>query len=199
MKNNSDHDLLDAYLSGDVPAFTELVRRHSGQLLGFLMKMCNDRQKAEDLLQETFRKVHENAGKIKRDSKFKSWLFTVASNMAIDSIRKQTRQPRTMSIDTPVTDNQSVEFGLSADSLIDQEPGPFQVAEISEKRVQIKNALAKLPDKQRTTLILSYYQGLSYKEIAEVHDCSLGTVKTHMFRALKRLAEILPDAREVLE
>ena len=87
---NTDKSLIDAHLQGDTTAFGELVRRHGDSLLGYLTRMTGSREQAEDLFQETFKRVHEKADTF-RGSRIKSWLFAIATNVAIDGMRKSRR------------------------------------------------------------------------------------------------------------
>jgi len=189
----SDEALIDAHRQGDATAFGELVRRYADSLLGYLIRMSRDRQQAEDFFQETFRKVHQKADTFEGRGRFKSWLFSIAANVAIDGMRKQSRQPKMISLNQ---NNDCPDCGaLEASTALEAEKStnPFQVAVLTEQKTQVQQALKQLPFRQRTALILNYYQGLTYKEVAQTMGCSLGTVKTHIFRALKTLADLLPD------
>ncbi|MCK5271359.1 MAG: sigma-70 family RNA polymerase sigma factor [Sedimentisphaerales bacterium] len=189
----SDEALIEAHQQGDETAFGRLVRRYGDSLLGYLVKMTGNRQQAEDLFQETFSKVHQKAGTFKGQGRFKGWLYTIATNIAIDEMRKQGREPVMISMNQH---NDCGESGCSESTVAaakDETAGPLQSAVLTERKAQVRCALARLPERQRTTLILAYYQGLTYKEVAGVMGCSPGTVKTQMFRAMRTLAEILPD------
>ena len=154
MMQQTDRNLMDAYRRGETEAFETLVRRHGGAVLGYLVKMTKNKDHADDLFQETFQKVHENAGKFTGDG---AHCPTLESTI-------------------PTT-----------------EPQPDQQAELDEKRQQVRAALNTLPTQQRAALILNYYHQMTYKQIAESLDCSVGSVRTHLFRALKKMAAILPD------
>ncbi len=187
----SDEMLIDAHCHGDSAAFAELVRRYGNRLLGYLVRMSGSRDQAEDLFQETFRKVYQKAHTF-RGPRFKSWLFKIATRVAIDAMRKQKHIPA-------VSLNQQLDCGeqdgeqLGAVALADNTSDPADEAMKAEQTEQVKQAIEMLPAKQRATLVLAYYQQLSYSEVAAVLGCSVGTVKTQMFRALRALAEKLPD------
>ena len=151
------------------------VRDHGPAVLGYLMKLCAARDRAEDCFQETFRRAVEKGGNVCPD-RIRNWLYRVATNVAMDSFRQQKRQHA-----TPVVDARSS----------DPTPGPEALSAQAEQVSEVRAAVAALPDRQRTILILSYYQRLSYRDIAALLDCSLGTVKTHMSRALATLAHRL--------
>jgi RNA polymerase sigma-70 factor (ECF subfamily) len=188
---NADKSLIDAHLEGDREAFAELVRRHGGIVLGYLRKMTGRPELAEDLFQETFKRVHEKAHTL-RGSRFRPWLFKIATNVALDGIRRGSRS-RMVSLDQ--------EFGCAGNGNPRRDAAvaaadccePSQEAILAEQRRQVRQAIELLPKRQRATLVLAYYQQLSYREVAEVMGCTIGTVKIQMYRALRKLAQKLPD------
>lgn len=185
----NDETLMTAHRAGDPAAFGALVSRYAGPLLGYLMRMVGDRHQAEDLFQEAFSKVHAKRETFRDGAKFKPWLFTIATRMAIDLLRKRQRQPLSVSLD-----DEDVSDGIQRD-VLDDAPDPGAECARKEVKEQVRKAVEMLPERQRAALLLSYYQGLTYPEVAKAMDCSLGTVKTHMSRALKTLAVRLPDVR----
>jgi len=187
----TDKSLIDAHLQGDREAFGELVCRYGDSLLGYLTKMCRNREQAKDLFQETFKRVHEKAHTL-RSSQFKSWLYTIATRVAMDGLRKDNRV-RMVSLDQPVGCDGDNCPGLGAVAVAADCDDPSQEASKAEQKELVRRAVESLPDRQRVTLVLAYYQGLSYREVATALDCSIGTVKTQMFRALRTLAQRLPD------
>jgi len=194
---NTDRSLIDAHLQGDSKAFSELVRRYGDSVLGYLMRMTGSREQAEDFFQETFKRVHEKADTF-RGNRFKPWLFTIATRVAIDGFRRCSRL-RVVSLNQKLdcADEEGEELGAVA--VADNSYDPSQEAIMVEWKEQVRQALELLPAKQRATLVLAYFQQLSYPEVAQVMGCSLGTVKTQMFRALKTLSQRLPDISEDME
>jgi RNA polymerase sigma-70 factor (ECF subfamily) len=190
---STDKSLIEAHIKGDPKAFGELVRRYGDGLLGYLTRMSRNRHEAEDLFQETFKRVHEKAHTF-RGSQFKSWLFRIATNAAIDGMRRG-KGKRMVSLNQKLdcTDGDGEE--LSAVALADDSQEPSREAAKAEQVQQVREAVMSLPSRQRATLVLAYYQQLSYPEVAKVLGCSLGTVKTQMFRALKTLGQKLPDVQ----
>jgi RNA polymerase sigma-70 factor, ECF subfamily len=180
-----DRGLLEAHKRGDPGALEAIVRLHGAGILGYLRKMCGSTDQAEDMFQETFKKVYESARTIRGD-KLRPWLYAVATNVAMDGLRKKKRL-------------RFVSFGgdqdrSQAEAVADDKADPPADAMREELRGIVKTEVAALPERMRATLILAYYEGLSYAEIAECMGCSIGTVKTQMFRAMKTLAERLPEA-----
>jgi RNA polymerase sigma factor (sigma-70 family) len=181
--------LMEAHRKGDQKAFGEIVSRYGDSVLGYLTKMTNNKEQAEDLFQETFRRVHEKSHTFK-GSEFKSWLFKIATNVTYDGFRKKQRQEshgRAININNP-----DCEDPISAVAA-DNSCNPSVATAKAEQVEQVRHAVESLPDKQKAALVLTYYQQLSYREAALALDCSVGTIKTQMFRALKTLAQKLPE------
>lgn len=189
--DNTDESLIEAHCKGDPMAFSELVRRYGDGILGYLMRMSGNHHQAEDLFQETFKRVHEKAYTF-RGSQFKSWLFTIATRVAIDGLRRR-RRMQVISLNQKLDCTDRNGEGLGAVALADDSYEPSQEAAKAEQAQQVREAIESLPARQRATLVLAYYQQLSYPEAAKVLGCSLGTVKTQMYRALRTLAQKLPD------
>ncbi len=188
---NSDKSLIDAHCQGDPAAFGELVRRYGGNVLGYLTRMSGNREQAEDLFQETFKRVHEKAHTF-RGPHFKGWLFKIATNVALDGIRRGKRT-KTISLNKQLDCDNPNSEQLSAVVTADNSFNPSVQASKAEQIEQVRQAISSLPSRQRATLVMAYYQQLSYTEVAEVLGCSVGTVKTQMFRALRTLANKLHE------
>jgi len=188
---SSDKSLIDAHCRGDPKAFTELVRRYGGSVLRYLVRMSRNREQAEDLFQETFKRVHQKAHTF-RGNRFKPWLFAIATRVAIDGLRRN-RRLKVLSLNQKLdcTGERCEELGTVA--VADDSLNPSEEAERAERAEQVRQTVELLPAKQRATLVLAYFQQLNYREVAEVLGCSIGTVKTQMYRALKTLAKKLPD------
>jgi len=194
---NIDRSLIDAHLKGNATAFGEIVRRYGDSVLGYLTRMAGNRERAEDLFQETFKKVHEKAHTF-RGGQFKSWLFKIATHVAIDGLRRR-RRLKVVSLNQKLDCNNHNRKEFIAVAVANNSHNPSQEVMKTEQAEQVRQAIESLPEKQRATLILAYYQQLSYPEVAEVLGCSVGTVKTQMYRALRTLAKRLPDIGEGLK
>jgi len=175
----TDELLLKAYREGDETAFPELLRRYKAPLFGYLMRMARNQEMAEDLFQETFLRVFEKAHTFRAGATFKSWLYTIATRIAIDHQRRSKHRPQ-------------LQAGESKSPVPSTGNDPAVETAQSELRATVKQAVDALPPKQRAALVLSYYQGHTYPEVAAIMGCSLSSVKTHMSRALKTLATRLP-------
>jgi RNA polymerase sigma-70 factor (ECF subfamily) len=188
-----DESLVAAHLRGDPAAFCELVRRYGDGVLGYLFRMTGNRDQAEDLFQETFKRVHEKARSY-RGGSFKSWLFTIATRVTIDMARRRKRLAIfSLNRGIDCDDDPAPLERVSAENA----PDPVEEAVKEEQKEQVRRAIASLPIGQRAALVLAYYQQLSYQEVAETLGCSVGSVKTQMSRALAKLARKLPDSVDV--
>jgi len=187
----SDENLIAAHLKGDPTAFRELVCRHGDGVLGYLCHMTGNRDQAEDLFQETFKRVYEKARTFRGES-FRSWLFTIATRLTIDGARRRGRRT-VLSLDQQSDGSQDGD--PPAAGLVDETAlNPAEELVRQEQKEQVRQAVASLPPGQRAALVLAYYQQLSYREVAQVLGCSVGSVKTQMSRALATLAKRLPDS-----
>ena len=188
----TDKSLIQAHCQGSSTAFTELIRRYGGIVLGYLIQMCGNREQAEDFFQETFKRVHEKAHTF-RGTRLKPWLLTIATNIAINGLRKNKRL-KVVSLNQKIdcTNGDCEESRTVA--ILDNSCNPLDEAANAEQKEQVRQAIGFLPARQRATLILAYYQQLSYPEVAVVLGCSVGTVKTQMYRALRTLAQKLPES-----
>jgi RNA polymerase sigma-70 factor (ECF subfamily) len=153
--------------------------------------MSRNREQAEDLFQETFKRVHEKAHTF-RGPQFKGWLFKIATRVALDGFRRDKRI-KIVSLNQQLDCDNPHSEQLGDVALADNSSNPTEQAMKAEQAERVRQAIELLPPKQRATLVLAYYQQLSYPDVAEVLGCSVGTVKTQMFRALKTLANKLPE------
>ena len=185
----SDSDRGDAVLAqkvqkGDKDAFGEIVERFQTRIFGFCYQFFRDRDIAAEMAQETFLRAYRYIKKYDPKRKCSTWIYSIAKNICIDEKRKMDRH-RTV----PVDDVSSASMQLSQPSTHHQDPS--QVALNLEDRVILEEAVARLPEKYRSALILCYFQELSYQEVAETLDLSVNLVKIRIFRAKKHLLELL--------
>ncbi len=177
----SDETLILAFRKGEQAAFELLLQRHAGPLLGYLCRMLGDQSEAEDLFQETFRRMLTKLETFDETKRFKPWLYAIAQNLTIDTVRARQRRPEHTALDDHM--DQVADTGLT----------PSEEMEKADRKRQVRTVVAELPPRQRSTLILAYFHGMSYPEVAAAMECSVGTVKTQMSRALKVLALKLPE------
>ena len=188
----SDVQLMLDVKAGDEQSFELLLHRYRTPLVNFLYRMVRSREQAEDLAQEVFIRVYRARAEYVPSAKFTTWLFRIATNLALNSLRDRRHEKLDISMDAPVV----------ADAE-DGDEKPFQVADkhptieqelVEEARKKmIRRAIEKLPEKQRAAVLLHKYQELDYAEIAKILSCSESALKSLMFRAYETLrVELAP-------
>ncbi len=187
MDKPTDEQLLAGYLSGEPEAFELLVRRHSEELFRFLVRFTGGAATAEDLVQETFLQVHLAASSFDRSRRFRPWLFTIAANKARDLLRSRGRRPE-VPLDAHVSGNES-EGQRFLDFLADASHAPSTAMEEHEEREFVRSVLAGMPPNLKEVLVLSYFHRFPYKEIADILDVPLGTVKSRLHAAVGQFAQ----------
>jgi RNA polymerase sigma-70 factor (ECF subfamily) len=185
----SDDDLMRAFQEGDTPAFEELVRRYRARLAAFAQSHLRDASAADDVVQETFVRVYEEHRDYIPRGRFKAWVYTIARNLCCDRFRATART--TFDLDMPII----LWTGLGQ---ADGEP-PAAEDEPDERLTRIRAAADELPEPMRETVQLKYYHGLKAREIAQIQDCPLGTVKSRLHYALKRIGEAVTGGYDNME
>ena len=185
----SDEDLLVAYRDrADREAFNELVRRYERELFSYLRRYLGDGSMAEDAFQQTFLQVHLKCDQFEVGRKFRPWLYTIATNQAIDAQRRNKRH-RSISLDRTNRQDNSDDLGSLMDLLTSKEASPESQAESIQQRDWIRESVAALPDTLREAVNLVYYQGLKYREAADILKIPVGTVKSRLHAAILKLNE----------
>ena len=182
----SDHALIEATKTGDEAAFAEIVQRYRNPLTNYLYRMLNDYEEAVDLAQETFVRVYFAINRYHTDYAFSTYIYRIASNLAISEIRKRKRR-KLMSL-TGFFQYESEEADLHPP---DEKPLPDADLISGEEKAVIAKAIAALPDKYRAPIILRDIEGRTYEEIAEILELGLGTTKSRISRARGLLREKL--------
>jgi len=182
-----ERELLGRVAQGDREAFAELYDLYSGVLLGTLLRMLNDQAEAEDVLQDTFLLIWENAPRYDgRLGKPFNWALTMARNKAIDRLRASQRRLRLLDQAAPEDGAVATNADPTVDHLVE-----------GERSTAIRQALSLLPAEQRAAIDLAFFGGLTQMEIAEVLGEPLGTVKARIRRGMLKLRELLdPTLRE---
>jgi RNA polymerase sigma-70 factor (ECF subfamily) len=188
----SDVQLMLDVKAGDEQSFELLLQRYRTPLVNFLYRMVRAREEAEDLAQEVFLRVYRARKDYVPSAKFTTWLFRIATNLALNSVRDNRHQRMEVSLDAPVT--------------LDAEDGDEKPLDIAEKhpnieqylveearKKMIRHAIDKLPEKQRAAVLLHKYQELDYGDIAKILECSESALKSLLFRAYETLrVELAP-------
>jgi RNA polymerase sigma-70 factor (ECF subfamily) len=184
-----DERLVDETLAGDRDAFGALVLRHQRGLVNYIYRLVGSRDVATDLSQEVFLKVFVSLHAFDPRYRFTTWLYRIASNGAIDHLRR--RHPRTLSLSQPPAGDES----LAAPAIAGSDPSPDDVLRGREMASRISEAIAELPIAYRQLILLRHRQNCRYDEIARITRLPLGTVKNRIFRAREilraRLADVL--------
>ena len=183
--DRTDEQLLDGYVHGDHAAIEELIGRYRHQLQHFLIRFLGSRAAAEDVFQETFFQIHLSADTFDPTRRFKPWLFTIAANKARDFHRKHGREP-TVSLSAPI--NRQDEGRPYVDLLEADLPGPSAPILDAERSRLVKAVVDTLSPHLREILLLSYFQRLSYNQIADTLHIPLGTVKSRLHAAVAAFA-----------
>jgi RNA polymerase sigma-70 factor (ECF subfamily) len=188
----SDEDLMLEYRSvGDRRAFDELVHRYERELYNYLRRYLGDAEMAEDAFQGTFLQVHLKCDRFEPGRRVRPWLYTVATNQAIDAQRRD-RRHRMVSLDRPcVGKGEDDGAGSLVDLLDGEHASPADLLESAEQAREVRRAVDQLPESLREVLLLVYYQGLKYREAADVLSIPVGTVKSRLHAAIRRLNQAL--------
>ncbi len=188
MTNESDESLVARFQSGDRSAFSVLVKRHQRPLYHFAFRQLRSAPAAEDVVQETFVRVVQNAADFKNEARFTTWVYTITRNLCIDQLRKRAHRKHPSLDESRGEDGDGRTLGeLVADKKADTE----RQAAGSEMKEQIAKAVEKLPDDQREVFLMREVANLPFKEIAEITGVPENTVKSRMRYALERLQEAL--------
>lgn len=186
----SDEELMLECRKGDMSAFELLVRRYQDALVNYIYYIINDYHRAEDLAQETFLRVFKNASRYEPKASFKSWLYTIATNLSKNEIRNRARR-NTYFLEDMVEENEDV---YHSEFMIDTRYQPDILYEKKERQQLIRKTLKQLPENQRLALTLVTYQELSYEEISDILNCSTGAVKSLIHRARQNMKKLLIKA-----
>lgn len=183
----TDEQLLSKYRNGDKSAFAQLVSRYQRELYHFLVRFLGNRASAEDVFQETFLQVHQSAETFDLDRRFRPWLFTIAANKARDLIRSQSRRP-TNPLQASINpgDNEGGEFIDLMQSTGDLPGDSIEKREVEEL---VHSTVASMPEHLREILLLSYFHQFPYKQISDILDIPLGTVKSRLHAAVAHFAD----------
>jgi RNA polymerase sigma-70 factor (ECF subfamily) len=191
----SDVQLMLDVKAGDERSFELLLQRYRTPLVNFLYRMVRSREQAEDLAQEVFIRVYRAREEYVPSAKFTTWLFRIATNLALNSLRDHRYQKLEMSIDAPLTSSE--EGDERPFEVADKHPTVEQELVEEERKKMIRHAIEKLPEKQRAAVLLHKYQELDYAEIAKILSCSESALKSLLFRAYEMLrVELAPLVRQ---
>lgn len=185
MSDRSDESLLQAYIDGDRSAFREIVERYRNELLHFLIRFLSSRAAAEDVFQDTFLQIHLSAETFDPSRRLKPWLFTIAANKARDYLRRNNRRSA-LSLSAHIGGND--EGQRFVDLMEADLPHPDQPVLDAERSRVVKEVIDRMPSHLREILLLSYFQRMSYAQVADALQVPLGTVKSRLHTAVATFA-----------
>ena len=187
LRGLTDSQVVQASLDGDARAFSELVSRYDQRLLNFVYRTIGDRERAQDLVQETFVRVYRHLQRFDQDKKFSTWIYTIASNLAKNELRNRSRNPLILF--------QTIKKSWDSDHRpLEWEDTQYKPDDLFRKRhlrQKVEEAVKQLPEHHRIVFVLREMEGKTYEEIADITGCNLGTVKSRLNRARNNFAQII--------
>lgn len=184
--DDTDEQLMLRVGQGDKKAFDEIVRRYTSRMVNLAYQITGDRDLAEDIGQETFLRAYRSAARYREISKFSTWLYTIAINLCRNELRR--RKFKTYSLEAMAEREESDRVRID---IVDEKAKPDRDLEQKEIGHLVREAVASLPEKSRTPLVLRDIQGLTYEEIGEMLRLPEGTVKSRINRARLRVKQML--------
>lgn len=189
----TDQEVIERARDGREPAFRELIRRYQRPVFSLIYRLVRDRERAEDLAQDTFIKVLNALDRYDPSYKFSSWIFKIAHNTALDDLRR--KHPETLSIHgSPHASNRD-EIEATVLTPVSDDETPEEFTSSKEIGGHIEKAIGKLRVEYRTAILLCHVEGRPYEEVAQIMDVPLGTVKTYIHRARNELKKQLAHLR----
>lgn len=187
-KELSDSDLMTLHLLGDERAFTKLYERYTTRLLNFIYRVIGDRERAEDLVQETFVRVDRSAHRFDQSKKFSTWVYTIAANLSKNELRNRSRSPLTLFQALRTEDYEEEERPIEFE---DTTTRPDDLYRKRQLRELVEQTVMKLPERFREVFVLRELHGLSYDEMALIIHSPLGTLKSRLSRARTAFAALI--------
>lgn len=169
----------------DMIAFEALVHRYERPLFNYLVRYLRNQELAEEAFQSAFARIHEKRDLYTEERRFRPWLYSIATNTAVDELRREGRH-QAASLDQQRTEAESGPVSL-LDLLQSATPSPYEQLVAEERRAWTRRAIDELPEHLRVVVLLVYFQGLKYREAAEILEIPVGTVKSRLNAALAAL------------
>lgn len=191
----SDESLLATYCqTGDRAIFKQLMQRYQREIYSYLRRYIGNSEVAEDAFQGTFLQVHLKCKQFDSSRRFRPWLYAIATNQAID-VQRRNKRHRMVSLDRTPADNDQRDASW-AEKLVGGDQDPLAAAAVEESGAWMKEAISTLADPMQQVIQLVYYQGLKYREAADVLGIPVGTVKSRLHAAIQRLGVMWDQAHK---
>ncbi|RLD26162.1 MAG: RNA polymerase [Bacteroidetes bacterium] len=181
MQSNTDQHLIDRTLEGDTRAFSSLVEKYQGYVFTIVLRMVKVREEAEEVSQDTFIKAFESLSGFRGESKFSSWLYSIAYRKALDRIRKNKRYKASELLEE-ITENDEGVFENALQQLEDK-----------ERKEKIQQCIMQLPEVDAALITLYYFEEQSVKEMVAITKLSEDNIKVKLHRSRKKLFTLLQD------
>ena len=183
----SDESLITQYRSsGDRGLFESLMRRYEREIYSYLRRYIGNAEMAEDAFQGTFLQVHLKCHQFDSSRRFRPWLYAIATNQAID-VQRRNKRHRMVSLDRTSAGERDERSNSWSEKLVGDSPDPYRSASDEENRRWVHDSVQTLGESMQQVIQLVYYQGLKYREAAEVLGIPVGTVKSRLHAAVQRL------------
>ncbi len=187
MMQRDDDRLVDQALNGDSRAFEILMEKHESKMYAVALRMCKNREDAQDCLQDAMLRIYKALPTFKGQSSFSTWAYRITMNTCLDDLRrKKVRQAQSL--------DQMLEVGWAP---VDENNTAERHVENSELKRNLSKAIQMLPEEMRAAVVLRDVQGFSYEEIANMLSTNVGTVKSRISRGREKLREILSKNQEL--
>jgi len=182
--------------TGDMTKFKSLVRRYQNRIYSAAVRILGNTEEAEEVVQDTFVKVHENIDKFRNQASFSAWVFRIAHNQCVNTLRNKRKKRgfALLSFDpqsTPLDSDDLSDSSPVVSQLADPGPTPEEESDLSEQEQMIASSLRQLPETQREVLVLHDIEGFSYQEISNIVGASIGTVRSRLHYGRLKLRELL--------
>jgi RNA polymerase sigma-70 factor (ECF subfamily) len=179
-QQDEDQVYIERFLAGDTAAFSHLMNKYRRVVFAVAFRYAGNQEEANDLAQEAFINAYKNLPRFRGEASFKTWLLRIVTNLSIN-LKKSGRMSK---------DSGQVPEDLDAGA----SPEALDRVMNSERNVQLYQAIAKLPPKQKQALMLKTFEDMTCEQVAEAMNCSIGTVKANVFQAVKKLKGFLAEA-----
>lgn len=183
----TDEHLVDRAIAGDAYAFEQLMEKHQSKMYAVALRMCANRDDAQDCLQDAMLRIYKALPSFKGQSSFSTWAYRITMNTCLDDLRrKKVRQSTSLDV--------MLDMGWTPS---DEDDTPERHADNAEMRRAISRAIQTLPEEMRAAVVLRDIQGFTYEEIAGILSANVGTVKSRISRGREKLREILSSQPEL--